>query len=268
MTQCYVIAICNKAGGVAKTTLTRDLGYELSLHHKVLLLDADSQGCLGEFFGLSPFERPDDEMFWSIVETKAMEQPPVFSKYGLDVGLSNLSLEKLERRLDDKKNPAWLYGVLKIFEKKYDYILIDCPPHTSMVTIQALFAADGLLVPVETEPKAVAGLGKILEEFIDSNDRRKTVSLPPTKLLGIVPTKFNPNRRIHTQYLNEVRMLATSYGCHVFPPYRNYIAVPEASNQEQPLKLYDQQCPANQDVEQIAEMVSSLTSQIRKKATR
>jgi chromosome partitioning protein len=89
------IAICNQAGGVGKTTTTRDLGYELMLCGlKVFLLDADSQGSLGEYLGCHPHQRPAEEMFWSSLCNDTSEQPHVVEKYDVQVGLSNLLLAK------------------------------------------------------------------------------------------------------------------------------------------------------------------------------
>src|SRR5262249_1709364 len=131
-----VLAICNQAGGVGKTTTTRDLGYELSLRgFKVFLLDADSQGSLGEYFGCHPHGRPESEMFWSPLCADSPEKPHLTEAYGLHIGLSNLLLTKGERLLVQQRNPMKLYGALQECRDSFDFILIDCPPHISEMTV-------------------------------------------------------------------------------------------------------------------------------------
>lgn len=246
------IAICNQAGGVGKTTTTRDLGYELMLCGcKVFLLDADSQGSLGEYLGCHPHQRPAEEMFWSSLCNDTSEQPHVVEKYDLQVGLSNLLLAKGERLLVQQRNPMKLYGALQHFQSQFDFILIDCPPHISEMTVQALIAADEILIPVQTEDKAVAGLYLIQEEIIEANKRRLYVR-PPLKLTGILPTLYDARLNLHRHYLGEIHRTAEQLGCQVFQPVRRAIAVAEACNARLPLKLYSATCPVNEDMEQLA----------------
>lgn len=250
---CRTIAVCNQAGGVGKSTITRDLGHQLSTGDKrVLLIDADSQGSLGEFLGLRPHEREDAETFWHAVCSEGNERPAVTQAFGVSVGIANLGLIRAESRLAEQKNPMRFFGVLKKLAPDFDFVLIDCPPHISEMTVQILCAADEILIPVQTEAKAVWGLAIIQEEIAKSNRRRDDSGRPPLRVTGIVPTLYNPNRKLHAHYLSEIQRMAGVLETPVFTPFRDYIAVSEACNAGQPLKMYAPNCPANVDMAELA----------------
>ncbi|MBX7220163.1 MAG: ParA family protein [Blastocatellia bacterium] len=256
------IAICNQAGGVGKTTTTRDLGFELAERgHRVLVLDADSQGSLGEFLGLNP-HRSERQSIWQFIASEAdpaREEPPpdmLCEAYGLTVGISNLQLIKLERRLIEQRQPHRLYTILASLGDRFDYVLIDCPPNINEISIQALFAADELIVPVQTEEKAVAGMFLIQEELIETNKRRMPFR-PTLKIAGFLPTRYNPSRNLHKHCLTEIERMTASLNCALFDPIREYIAVAEACNAGKPLKLHAPHCPAVRDIQNLADRLSA-----------
>jgi chromosome partitioning protein len=265
-----VIAVYNNAGGVGKTTTTRDLGFALVRRgRRVLAIDADSQGSLGDFFGLQPYNRADSELFWDAVcfvsenEDDSDGKIPhvVETDFGIFIGLSNFSLVEMERRLTDHRDTARLLSVLSRMRDAYNIVLIDCPPSVSEITVQTLLAADELLIPVQTEGKAVAGLLNVQREIRKTNSRRRSIGRAPLKLAGIVPTIHNPNRAAHVHYLNEIRELAEDLGCVVLPPVRDRIAVLEACNARRPIQLHDPQCPVVDDIERIADHVLGMKNE-------
>lgn len=248
-----VIAVWNRAGGVGKTTIVRDLGYELARMHdqRVLLIDADSQGSLGEFIGLEPHDKSKEELFWETVCNAEIETiPPIHSTFGLDIGLSNLYLAKQEEDLAKQFNHFRLRGVLEPLRDRYDFILIDCAPSISEVNRQVLAACDQILIPVQPEDKGVSGILRTQENIIEAN-RRRHPFFGPIRCVGVIPTMLE-NRRIHNHYLEVIKEVVGTLLYPVLRPMRNYIAVTESCNGRKPLREYDAMCPALADIEEIA----------------
>lgn len=253
-----IVAIFNQAGGVAKTTITRDLGFELAERRtRVLLLDADPQGTLGMFFGMTPSERPETDMFWTRVCSDEEVSPTIHpTAWNLDIGLSNRTLIDHEIRLTEAKDPARLLAVLDDIKSRYDWIMIDCPPKISELTVQILLAADGLLLPVQTETKAVSNFAEVQVEITKANRRRKNMRLQPLHILGVIPTLYDSRYNLHRDNLAELtNTVCPSLQYRLFPPVRKFISVAEAGMVRRPLKMYDGKCPANQDVELITDML-------------
>ncbi|MBX7222219.1 MAG: ParA family protein [Blastocatellia bacterium] len=254
------IAIFNQAGGVGKTTLTRDLGFELQHRGKnVLLIDADAQGSLSDFLDLEPFGRPQGEIFWNTVcefEPPAPFTPFLEAAFGMTVGIANFSVIECEQRLSFRNISTILLDALETLGNSFDFILVDCPPSVHEIAVQVLVAADEILIPVQTEQKAFMGLTIVQNEIYKANQRRRRFK-PPLRIGGVIPTIYNENRRVHRFYLEEIQKFAQDgLRCPLLPPVRDSIAVTEASNARKPLKLYKPGCPVNQDIEAIAESLT------------
>lgn len=267
-----IIAIFNQAGGVGKSTLTRDLGFELSqMGQKVLLVDGDSQGTLSSFLGLDPGKVSPPETFWHIVanpEKSSSDQPAITqTKFGMDIGIANRLLGDQEHLLAQQHNQARLLSFLKKLKENYDIILIDCSPKISEVVRQILMASDGLLIPVQTEVKSVSSFYEVHYEIKKAQQRRADIDKPPLVVLGVVPTLHNPRRSVHLHHLNELNTACAAFEYQVYNPVRDYIAVTEAGTQEMPLKLYDSACPVNQEITTIAQMILKQISQLNKTET-
>lgn len=268
-----VIAVYNAAGGVAKTTTTRDLSYELAQRsHSVLAIDADSQGTLSDFFGTGPFERDEAELFWTEVcrrprtrldrngdvLTRDVRTPHIIkTDFGVEVGLSNYLLVEFERSLADQRDTARLLSIFESLRSGYDFILVDCAPSISEITIQTLLAVDEILIPVQTESKAVAGFVNVQREINEANERRRSINRPPLRLAGVVPTLFNANRAAHKHYLEKIREISERRGCPMFPPVHDRIAVMEACNARLPVQRYDPACIVTEDMRQLADQLTS-----------
>ncbi|MBX7224033.1 MAG: ParA family protein [Blastocatellia bacterium] len=255
-----VIAVYNNAGGVAKTTTTRDLGYELSLRQKeVLLIDADFQGSLGGFLGRNPQMRPAQELFWNPICHDLESAPPIEKIYDhLWIGLANLQLARDEQFLAMQKNPSVLHRILVTLFNHFDYILIDCPPTINEISVQVLQAAQSILIPVQTEDKAFAGLELIQQEIIRANKRRAGASLPPLFINGLLPTRFNKRLVSHNFYLEEIWKKASELKCQKLKPIREQVAVQEACNKGLPLKLYAPNSSAIPDIEELAQNILTI----------
>ncbi|MBI4752387.1 MAG: ParA family protein [Acidobacteria bacterium] len=251
-----IIAIFNQAGGVGKTTLTRDLGFELSHQgQRVLLIDGDAQGSLSDFLDLEPFARPEPEIFWHSLVAYEPDRPftPFLARtFEMDIGMSNFTAIECEQRLADKHVATLLLDALETLHDRYDWILVDCPPSVHEIAVQVLVAADDVLIPVQTEQKAFMGLTIVQNEIFKANQRRRRFK-PPLKIAGIIPTIFNPYRKVHVFYKEQIDQLAQqTLRCPVLPAIHDTIAVTEASNARVPLKLFKPTCPVNEQIAQIA----------------
>jgi chromosome partitioning protein len=167
---CKVIAVCNQKGGVAKTTTTVNLGIGLARHgQRVLLVDNDAQGSLTSSLG---FQEPDlieytlSTVMGKIIkeETIDLEKGILHHQEGVDLMPGNIELSGMELTLVSVMSREYvLTEYIEKVKEKYDWILIDCGPSLGMVTINALAAADSVLVPVQVGYLPAKGLEQLIK---------------------------------------------------------------------------------------------------------
>ena len=183
-----IIALANQKGGVAKTTSTYNIGVSLSRKgYKTLLVDLDSQASLTISAGLEPYD-----FEFGIVSL--LQKKPVFDKSkikslndNLDIITSRIELAHLEMELISRPvRETILTRVLSNFQDDYDYILIDCPPQLSMLTINAFAAADYILIPCKTDYLSYRGL----EQLLNSIAEIKELVNPKLQILGVIATMY------------------------------------------------------------------------------
>lgn len=184
-----VIAIANQKGGVAKTTTTHNLGAALAAAgKKVLLVDLDSQASLTISVGLEPLEAER-----TIVDVLRKDGVPIQESIqrisdrlyivSSIIDLAPMEMELLSRASREKI----LDRALKPVQGEYDYILIDCPPQLSILTINALSCADGVVIPVKTDYLAYRGLTQLQ----DSIQEIQELINPELKVLGVIATLYD-----------------------------------------------------------------------------
>ena len=199
MSNCKVIALTNQKGGVGKTTTAVNLGVSLVQQgKKVLLIDADAQANLTMALG---YNRPDDilitlsTVMQNIIDDKMLDvsQGIIHHSEGVDLLPSNIELSGFEVRLINAMSRE---RVLKTYvnevKKNYDYVLIDCMPSLGMITINALAAADSVIIP--TQPHYLSAKG--LELLLRSVSMVKRQINPKLRIDGILMTMVMPRTNI------------------------------------------------------------------------
>jgi chromosome partitioning protein len=203
-----VIAFANQKGGVAKTTSTLNLGVAFAEKgHSVLLIDLDPQGNLTMSQGLNPDEI-ERSMFDVLVHRIPLEE--VVERREVDVAVSSIDLAGAELALSSMiGRERALEKALAPVRDRYDYVLIDTPPSLGLLTINAFVAADGVIVPVQTEYLSLRGLVQ-LENTLSMV--RENLN-PSVEIIGILPTMYD-KRLLHSR--EAVEILKENFGELVF----------------------------------------------------
>lgn len=198
-----IIAIANQKGGVGKTTTSINLSAALGiLEKKVLLIDADPQANATSGLGIDieSVERGTYELLEHSIQA---EEAIIKTKSpNLDLIPAHIDLVAIEIELVDKPNREYmLKKALTSIKEKYDYIIIDCSPSLGLMTLNALTAADSVIVPIQCEYFALEGLGKLLNT-IRSVQKVHNTSLD---IEGLLLTMYDVRLRLSNQVVEEVQ---------------------------------------------------------------
>lgn len=247
-----VIAVFNQAGGVMKTSLTMNLGYQLHLKkQKTLLIDMDPQGSLTTFMGLEPHEL--EQVVGNVIFDEEMPLPIQRDLHGMDLLPANISLSAVELQLANvMARETRLKQALEPIRDQYDFILIDCPPSLGVLSILALTAGTHVLIPIQTHFKAFKGTELLLDTI---KQVRKHVN-PRLAIAGIVPTLYsnaNQDKVILEALEQQLSSLAK-----VYPAIPRATAFADAAMSRQPLAVYAPKHPAIAVLKKIAQGMEKL----------
>ena len=198
-----IIAFANQKGGVAKTTSTYNVGVSLAKRgKKTLIIDLDSQASLTISAGLEPFDYDNSIVAVLKKERSRVEDSITPLTENLDIITSRLELAQLEMELIGRSmRETILRRALASVKNKYDFILIDCPPQLSIMTINALACCDGVIVPVKTDYLAYRGVELLMETIGDM----KALINPELEVMGVIATLYEKRSADDNDILEALR---------------------------------------------------------------
>jgi len=211
-----VIAVAIQKGGVAKTATAVNLSCALAnMGYSIGLIDFDPQGDATKCFGINPLELKYS-LFDVFLQEKDMKSI-VCKAYGVDIYPAKKDLAGLDRLAEENPDVypdhrVMLRDVLKSVRDKYDYIFIDLPPSRGVLTINALSAADKVLIPMQCEYLATDGVETMLEEI----EQAKITTNPNLKLLGVVATMYITGTVLSSDVVQESRRHFFETGIRMF----------------------------------------------------
>lgn len=232
-----IIAIANQKGGVAKTTSTIALGGLLAELGSCLAVDFDPQGNLTT--GLGVKIRKGQITTYEVLVDESHSASDALVETGCGVSLipADISLAKGEKEiLGEIGNTGFLKRKLAPLKDKFDHILIDCPPSLGLLTINALAAADTVLIPVQCQFFALEGLRQLLETIKGVRNREVN---PQLQILGVLPTMAEKNTTTTQDALATLNTMLV--GIKVFDPVPKSVQFAESNLARSPIHLYSKE---------------------------
>ncbi len=243
MNKTQIISVVNQKGGVGKTTTVINLAAGLAKQNKkILVIDLDPQGNATTGLGLSNMENSNETIYGVLNGTKTVSEVIKKTQFqNLDLITSNVDLSGLEVEIASDNKRAFvlkdrLMPYLKDFKDDYTYILIDCPPSLSLLTVMALVASQSLVVPLQTEFFALEGLTQLMKTI----DRIKVSLNPKLKIRGILLTMYDKRNKLSSQVEKEARDFFSNQVYSTVIP-RN-VRLSEAPSHGVPVLIYDETC--------------------------
>ena len=241
-----ILSIINQKGGVGKTTTVINLAAGLSMKgKKILVIDLDPQGNATTGLGMSNTENTDQTIYSVLNGTKNIFDVIHKTKFeNLDLITSNVDLSGLEVETAGDSRRAFILkeqitAYLNDSRGSYDYVLIDCPPSLSLLTIMALVASKSLIVPLQTEFFALEGLTQLMKTI----ERIKNNLNPELIIKGILLTMYDKRNKLSSEVEKEAREYFKDKVYQSVVP-RN-VRLSEAPSHGVPVLLYDKNCPGS-----------------------
>lgn len=243
-----IIALCNQKGGVGKTTTSINLGATLAEYgRRVLAVDFDPQGALSAGLGVPTHDVPTIYDLLLGGSTAVVDTIVPTATPGLDVIPANIDLSAAEVHLvNEVAREQILARVLRQVSDKYDVILIDCQPSLGLLTINALTAAHGVLIPLECEYFALRGVALLVETVEKVRDRLN----PAIRLDGILATMYD-SRTLHSREV--LQRVVEAFGPQVLETViGRSVKLPDASVAAEPVTMFAPEHAVTESYRQLA----------------
>jgi chromosome partitioning protein len=220
-----ILAVANQKGGVAKTTTVVNLGAALAERgERVLIVDLDAQACATFSLGLDPEDLGETgaTVFMARESTRVVADLVVPTPDGVDLLAASIDLAGADRALAGVVGREYVVReALAPVRDRYDWVLLDCSPSLGIITVNALTAADAVLVPLQCETLSHRGVGQLMETIADV----QRLTNPRLRIAGVLPTLFD-GRTTHARAV--LADLGPRYGVRVFSPISRSIRFAEA----------------------------------------
>ena len=244
-----IISMVNQKGGVGKTTSTINLGAALAeCGRKVLLVDFDPQGALSAGFGANPHEL--DLTVYNVMMDRKVDIKDVILPTGvenIDLLPANIDLSAAEVQLvNEVAREQVLASALRKVRDEYDVILIDCQPSLGLLTVNALTASDGVIIPLICEFFALRAVALLVDSIEKVQDRLN----PDLEIVGVLATMFDA-RTIHSKEV--LARIVDAFGDKVFDTViKRTVKFPDASVSAEPILSYASSHPGAEAYRQVA----------------
>lgn len=247
-----VISLFNQAGGVGKTTITLNLGYQLFKRgNKVLLIDIDPQASLTLFMGIDPASL-EKTVFDAIVNEEPISIHT--NVHGMDLAPTNINLSAAEIQLVNMDfREVRLQDAIAPIKDNYDFILIDCPPSLGLLSYLSLVATTHVLVPVETHYKAFEGTNLLLQTLA----RVRKKGNRSLQIAGFVPSRYAATNSQDKRTLKAIQEQFSPVG-PVYSPIPRITAFVDASEKQVPLAVYEPKNSVIKILDQLAAKMEKL----------
>lgn len=233
-----IISFCNQKGGVGKTTSAVNVAASLGiLGHKVLLIDLDPQGNATSGVGISKkgLKASINDVILGDVQAKDAVRTTEYTN--LDIIPANIALAGAEYNLyEDGGNEHIIKDALEPIKDDYDYIIVDCPPSLSMLTVNSMVASDGIVIPMQCEFYALEGLSQLT---VTVNKIKQNFN-PKLNITGLLITMYNGRLLLSMQVVNELKK---HYSDRIFETkITRGVKVSEAPGFGMPVYYHDKKC--------------------------
>ena len=259
-----ILAIANQKGGVGKTTTAINLGTALAaVGERVLIIDLDPQGNATTGLGLDRNRARRASTYEVLIGERTLAE--IIRETGipgLDCAPSSMDLLGAELELADFERKAYrmrdaISQYCREGDGAYTYMLLDCPPSLNLLTVNALAAADAVLVPLQCEYFALEGLSQLLKTV----ERVRRTLNPRLSIQGIVLTMYDKRNSLSAQVAEDVRAVLGEKVYHTIIP-RN-VRVSEAPSYGKPVLLYDHRCAGAQAYIRLASEIIRRERELR-----